>query len=129
MTLYCAPACDLTPERIQRIEQVIEAIPEDDEDLRQLMEALQYDEAEYAKDCILEHCLDSQSDDREVATISLPGCPYRVRVAGGLSWGDPPSAACTVLEHVERCPQIWQLLEEYAREDAAASEESAIEPP
>jgi len=27
-----------------------------------------------------------------------------------------------VLEHVERCPQLWQVLEEFAREDALAAE-------
>lgn len=126
MTAACAPACDLTANRTKRIKQVIRSIRKDDEDLRDLMESLGYDDAEHAKKCLLQMCQASQREDRQITTLHLPGCPYPVRVAGGLSWGDPPSESYTVLEHVARCPQLWQVLEEFAREDGlAASLDSA----
>lgn len=120
MTVACAPACDLTAKRTKRIKQVVRAIRDDDEDLCELMDALGYDDAANAKKCLLQMCQESQHEDRQITTLHLPGCPYPVRVAGGLSWGDPPSEAYTVLEHVARCPQLWQVLEEFAREDAVA---------
>jgi hypothetical protein len=122
MTLHCAPACDLTPQRIKRIKQVVRAIPEDDEDLRELMALMQYDKSAEAKRRLVKYGLESQYEDREITNLYIPGCPYLVRVAGGLSWGDPPSEAYTVLEHVQRCPQLWQVLEEFAREDVLAAE-------
>jgi len=121
MTLCCAPACDLTLERLQRLEQVIRAIPDDDPDLRELMEALGYNEAECAKECVLEKCKESQYESRDIITLHLPGCPYPVQVSGGLSWGDVPTESYAVLEHVERCPQAWQVMEEFAREDFQAA--------
>lgn len=124
MTLHCAPACDLAPKRVKRIKQVVRAIPDDDVDLCELMESLGYDDPAEAKRQIVKCGLESQGEDREVTNLHIPGCPYPVRVAGGLSWGDPPSEAYTVLEHIERCPQLWQLLEEFAREDALASQAS-----
>jgi hypothetical protein len=84
------------------------------------MQALGYDDAEYAKECIIERCQESQYESRDITNLSIPGCLYQIRVTGGLSWGDQPTEACSVLEHVERCPQAWQILEEFAREDAAA---------
>ena len=120
MTLHCAPACDLSPKRIKRIKQVVRAIPDDDVDLHELMDLMGYDDPTQAKRFILKNGIESQYEDCQISTLNLPGCPYDVRVAGGLSWGDPPSEAYTVLEHVERCPQLWQVLEEFAREDALA---------
>jgi hypothetical protein len=121
MTLHCAPACDLTPERIRRLEQVIRAIPDDDPDFCELMETLGYDDPEYAKGCIIEKCQESQYESRDVTTLSLPGCPYNVQVSGGLSWGDVPTESYAVLEHVECCTQAWQIMEEFAREDYQAA--------
>ena len=121
MTLYCAPACDLTPPRIEQIKEVIRAIPDDDEGLCELMDDLGYRDAEHTRQCIIDRCQASQSEDREIVTLTLPGCPYQVRAAGGLTWGDPPSAAYTVLMHVEHCPQAWQILEQFAREDLNAA--------
>lgn len=124
MILCCVPACDLTPPRIERIEQLLQAIPEDDEDLHHLMEMLGYEEADLAKQRVLENCVDSQQPSRQITTNGLPGLPYRIRFTGGLSWGDVPTEAFTVLEHVERCPQAWQILEEFAREDFSAERAS-----
>ena len=123
MTLQCAPACDLTPQHVKRIKQVVRDIPVGDVDLRELMESLGYDNPAEAKRQIVKNGRESQSEDREITNIHIPGCPYVVRVAGGLSWGDPPSEAYTVLEHVQRCPQLWQVLEEFAREDMRAPEQ------
>jgi hypothetical protein len=127
MILYCAPACDLTPEPIQRLEQVIWAIPYDDPDLRELMQALGYNDAECAKECIIERCQEGQYESRDTTNVRIPGCPYQIRVTGGLSWGEPPTEACGILEHVERCPPAWQILEEFAKEDFAAARESKPE--
>jgi ribulose-5-phosphate 4-epimerase/fuculose-1-phosphate aldolase len=121
MTLYCAPACDLTPPRIERLALVIRSIPDEDPNLTELMESLGYDDPEYAKACILEKCQASQYESRDVITIGIPGCPYLIRASGGLSWGDDPTEAFAILEHVERCPQAWQVLEEFAREDLLAA--------
>jgi hypothetical protein len=121
MVLYYAPSCDLTPERIGRLEQVIRAIPEDDSELHQLMESLGYEDAEAAKDRIIEQCQESQYESREITDIVIPGCPYKLRVTGGMSYGDQPTEACSVLEHVEHCPQAWEILERFAREDFAAA--------
>ena len=121
MTLACAPACDLTPRRVKHIEQVVQAIPDADEDLCELMESLGYDDPAHAKRQILRCGLESQEEGREVTTLHIPGCPYPVQVSGGLSWGDPPTESYTVLEHVARCPQLWQVLEEFARADVAAA--------
>lgn len=121
MTLFCAPSCDLTPERIQRLDQAIRAIPDNDAEFCELMEQLGYDNPEYAKQCIIEKCQESQHESRDVTTLCIPGCPYQLRVTGGLSWGDDPTEACAIFEHVERCPQAWQLMEEFAREDLAAA--------
>jgi hypothetical protein len=125
MTPACAPACDLTPQRTKRIKQVVRAISNDDEDVCVLMEQLNYDRPADAKRRIIQCGLESQQDDRQITTLHIPGCPYPVRVAGGLSWGDPPSEAYTVLEHVARCPQLWEVLEEFAREDTVAANASS----
>ncbi len=111
MTLACAPACDLMPQRVKQIQQVVQAIPETDEDFRELMESLGYDDPAQAKNQIMRCSVESQEEGREVTTLHLPGCPYPVHVSGGLSWGDPPTESYTVLEHVARCPQLWQVLE------------------
>jgi hypothetical protein len=121
MTLACAPACNLTPQRVRHVEQVVRAIPDADEDLRELMEALSYDDAAQAKRQIIQCSLESQEEGREVTTLHVQGYPYPLQVSGGLSWGDPPTELYTVLEHVARCPQLWQVLEEFARADAVAA--------
>lgn len=124
MTLCCVPACELTPPRIQRIEQLLQAIPEDDDQFKNLMDMLGYEEAERAKQGVLANCIESQRRNRQITTISLPGLPYRVHVTGGLSWGDVPTEAFTILEHVEWCPPVWAILEEFAREDYSAEQAS-----
>lgn len=125
LSLQCAPACDLTPPRIERLARVIRAIPDDDPDLGELLEALGYDDPGWAKACILAKCQEAQCDSRDVATLFIPGCPYEIRISGGMSWGDAPTAGFTILEHVERCPQAWQILEEFAREDFLANRSAA----
>lgn len=122
MMLCCVPACELTPERIVQIEQFVRGIPADDTDLQELMEQLGYDDGPAAKEGLLQAGLSSQDENREIVTLHIPDCPYLVRAAGGLSWGDPPSEGYTALEHIERCPLLWQLLEEFAREDALATQ-------
>ncbi len=117
MTLHCVPACELTPRRIANIEQLFQSIPEDDVDLCELMDQLGYETVAQARRCLLRECLDGQAEHRQIVTLHIPGCSYLLRAAGGLSWGDPPSEGYTTLEHVERCPQLRALLEQFARED------------
>src|SRR2546426_12531680 len=114
MVLCCAPACKLTPERLKQIEQVVLAIPGDDPDLIELMERLGYEDAVKAREGILCECRISQEEHREIATLHLPGCSYQVRAAGGLTWGDPPSDGYVTLEHVSLCPQLWELVQDFA---------------
>ena len=121
MTLASAPACELTPQRVKQIQQVVQAIPDADEDFRELMEALGYDDPAQAKSQVMQCGMESQEEGREITTLHFPGCPYPVHISGGPSWGDPPTESYTVLEHVARCPQLWQVLEEFARADAAAA--------
>lgn len=117
MTLHCVPACETTPQRIANIEHVIRSIPDDDVDLRDLIDQLDYETAAQAKSCLLRECLDGQAEHRQIVTLHIPGCPYLVRAAGGLSWGDSPSEGYTTLEHVERSPQLRALLEQFACDD------------
>lgn len=117
MTLHCIPACKLTSRRIASIERLIESIPSDDADLCELIDQLGYETAAQAKQSLLQECLDGQGQHRQIVTLHIPGCPYLLRAAGGLSWGAPPSEGFTTLEHVERGPQLRMLLEEFARED------------
>ena len=118
MTLCCAPAFRLTPERQQRIDDIVRGIPEEGDDLKELMEQLGYESATDARQGILRACRTAQDEHREIVTLNLPGCAYHVRAAGGLSWGDPPSEGCAALRHLELCPPLWQLLEKFARQDA-----------
>ena len=77
------------------------------------MQSLGYEDPAEAKRQIVKNGLESQSEDRETTNLHIPGCPYLVRVAGGLSWGDPPSEAYTVLEHVEHARssgRCWRSL-------------------
>jgi hypothetical protein len=127
MTLHCVPACELTPRRIANIEQLIQSIPGDDVDLCELMDQLGYKTVEQAKRCLLRECLNGQSEHRQIVTLHIPGCSYLLRAAGGLSWGDPPNEGYTTLEHVERCPQLRVLMEQFAREDFQALRLEAAE--
>jgi len=54
---------------------------------------------------------------RDVGTLDLCGWPYPILVSGGMSWGDDPTESYHAFSVIGCCPEIWNKLEEWAKED------------
>jgi hypothetical protein len=107
-----APACTLTKERSEELEQIIDTLeysdcPEWDEE-----EAELEDVQEGLRAAVSEYAIES----REIG-VFCPDETFPYKVTGGMSWGDAPTEAYQHFLHLEQCPKIWHKLVEWAKED------------
>lgn len=120
MLVYMLPACDVTEDRLRALDAVIDGLTEPN--------------LEYVRECVLPDMTDDETKEalrtvarelqdaqtrRDVTVWVGDPMPYPMMMTGGLSWGDDPTDACRIFGTIGAVNPAWELLETWAREDAA----------
>jgi hypothetical protein len=113
-TFEFCPACDLTPERLERLEAVIAVQVDETEDFSS--------DEEYRQ--ALREAVQSLKDDYRDMMYWEPQGPrtplrYPIWISGGMSYGEPTTDACEHLRVLSTCKAVWDLLHEWAVADQA----------
>jgi hypothetical protein len=110
-----APAAILTARRQKELKNIIAKCELKD------FEDHSFDDRDLAK------CREQMLDDvdelvdfngrRDAGTLGLHEMPYLCHISGGMSWGDSPTDAFSILARVGACAPVWRALEGWARKD------------
>jgi hypothetical protein len=113
-TYAIIPLCKLTPERREEATNLIAngqlregcCDSDDPEDVKD-----ERDRVQVALDDYL-----SFLDSRDTCVLQLKGTP-KYLITGGMSWGDSPTDTYDAFLSLENIEGLWDLLEQWARED------------
>lgn len=106
-----APACNLTEDRLARLNQIIEGLPDDD-----LPDYV--DDIDDWKDRLRNALEALDTGRRDVSLLDVRRIEFPLLITGGLSWGDSPTDAETCFSDIGECNPLWAQLEEWAKADA-----------
>lgn len=117
------PRFDMTPERENEFEDLLQEILSDPNEEVEFMDNLIYDTEEGSAFQEIMGALhlitDTADNDRGVSTdlqLTEGGYVY-MYITGGMSWGDPPTEFCTHFESAGFFPEVYELALTFAQED------------
>jgi len=110
-----APACELNEDRRKVLATIIDGLTADD-----LPDYADDGDDLAAWKRRLTDALDALDDGRrDVSLLDVRHLDYPLFLTGGTSWGDEPTEAEHDFSDIDECPQLYNQLAEWAKEDTA----------
>jgi hypothetical protein len=121
-----APSCKLTDDRRLQLESCVQQI--DEAQLKEVAEmtcAFQDEDVLACRQELYSIAVRvAELDNRETSILCLPGVDYTVVLTGGMSWGDTPTDCYEDISLIGWFDDLWNLLEQFSREDLAEERET-----
>lgn len=120
LTISCVPWAEMNDLRVQTLHDQVDQLTDEDLefDSHELVSE-DYDRDELVE--ILHNQIDllriSEGHWRHVNHVRLPELKYELLVAGGYSYGEPPSDLYRAFNIIEGCEPLLSLILEWAKQD------------